>query len=206
MLTVYVLDRRVYESVRGIYDDDTTCPAGLSVVCGDIFGAADSYDCMVTAGNSFGMMDGGIDGTANYFFGHIESAVQEAIVRDWAGELPVGAAIVLHVKPQPLRARCRYMCYAPTMRVPGPCDPTSLQAYHAMRGALVSIRACSNDKQVAIERIDRIAVPLLCHGVGGMPVAKVLVQIRAAYESVESAPLPRDWHDINAQHAALMDA
>ena len=41
MLTVYVLDRRVYESVRGIYDDDTTCPAGLSV-----FGAADSYDCM----------------------------------------------------------------------------------------------------------------------------------------------------------------
>ena len=191
MLTVYVLDRRVYESVRGIYDDDTTCPAGLSVVCGDIFGAADSYDCMVKAGNSFG---------------HIESAVQEAIVRDWAGELPVGAAIVLHVKPQPLRARCRYMCYAPTMRVPGPCDPTSLQAYHAMRGALVSIRACSNDKQVAIERIDRIAVPLLCHGVGGMPVAKVLVQIRAAYESVESAPLPRDWHDINAQHAALMDA
>jgi hypothetical protein len=38
-----------------------------------------------------------------------------------------------------------------------------------------------------------------------MPAAKVLSQITAAYDSV-AVPLPRDCHDINAQHAALLDA
>ena len=85
------MDRNKYDASRHVFDG---AHVGLSVIVGDVFNISEA-DCMVTAGNSFGMMDGGIDGIANYRFGMIESRVQDAIVREWHGEIPVGAALTL---------------------------------------------------------------------------------------------------------------
>lgn len=90
-----------------------------------------------------------------------------------------------------------HLCYAPTMRTPGTLDPYSINAYLAMRGALLSARRAG---------CTHLAVPLLCHGSGEMPVTMVLHQIRRAYESVVVAgPLPREWRAINHDHATLTD-
>jgi len=86
---VYVLDRALAERHAGDHRE------GVSVVHGDIFRCAEA-ECLVTAGNSFGMMDGGIDGLVNYQFDMIEGRVQAEIAAPpWRGELPVGAAILV---------------------------------------------------------------------------------------------------------------
>ena len=69
---VYVQDRALAEKHAH------TWHPGVAVVHGDIFQCRDA-ECLVTAGNSFGMMDGGIDGTVNYQFDMIEPRVQTAI-------------------------------------------------------------------------------------------------------------------------------
>jgi O-acetyl-ADP-ribose deacetylase (regulator of RNase III) len=181
---VYVLDRALAKRHGSDID-------GLSVVHGDIFQCREA-ECMVTAGNSFGMMDGGIDGLTNYQFGMIEGRVQAAIAADpWRGELPVGAAVVLPAEPTTHR-RFSYLCYAPTMRTPSAC-PRSINAYLAMRGALCACSAAG---------IRTLAVPLLCHGVGRMDEDVVIHQIRHALRTF-TRPTPPDWEAISLDHHQL---
>ena len=160
---------------------------GVRVVHGDIF-ACKEADCLVTAGNSFGMMDGGIDGLANYQFGMIEPRVQASIAEHWRGELPVGAALVLGVEPT-MHLAYRFLCYAPTMRTPKPMNKTH-NAYLATRAALIACAAHG-------EGIKKIAVPLMCRGVGQMEVGDVLRQIRHAWDTF------RDWYAIAADEDKL---
>ncbi len=175
-------------------DDEQSRHPGVTVVHGDIF-ACKQADCLVTAGNSFGMMDGGIDGLVNYQFGMIEGRVQGEIMRgQWRGELPVGAAIVLPVVPT-MHLAFTHLCYAPTMRTPRPVAKTA-NAYLAARAALV---ACS-----AFPEIRVIAMPLLCHGVGGMDAADVILQVRHAWDTFHQ-PTERDWSAINYDEAILSD-
>lgn len=166
---------------------------GVTVVHGDIF-ACKQADCLVTAGNSFGMMDGGIDGVVNYQFGMVEGRVQSEIMRQWRGELPVGAAIVLPVQPT-MHLAYTHLCYAPTMRIPRPVAKT-VNAYLAARAAIV---ACS-----AFPEISVIAMPLLCHGAGGMDAEEVIRQVRHAWDTFHH-PTERDWHAINCDDALLSD-
>lgn len=52
------------------------CP-GITVHCGD-FGTAPEFDAIATAGNSFGLMDAGIDLSILKFFGpHLQESIQQ---------------------------------------------------------------------------------------------------------------------------------
>ena len=152
----------------------------VRVVCGDIFECSEA-DCIVTPGNSFGIMDGGLDWYIGFAFPDIEERVQAAIMADpWRGELHVGSAIVL-----PLAAG-KSMCYAPTMRTPSPCASGSINAYLAMRGALIACAAAG---------LKTVAVPLLCHGVGKMSPDASIRQIKHAHRTLIT-PTPRDWRSV----------
>src|SRR2546423_1741865 len=49
------------------------------------------FDCMVSAGNSFGLMDGGVDAAITRFFGSpLMDKVQRQILEEYLGEQPVG--------------------------------------------------------------------------------------------------------------------
>jgi O-acetyl-ADP-ribose deacetylase (regulator of RNase III) len=182
-ITVYIMDASEFRTLRDYFGMHPV----LSVAYGNIF--TQKADCVITAGQSFGMMDGGIDGHVNAFFDRIEGRVQHTILEKWQGELPVGASIVF---PTPDNSTFRYLCYTPTMRVPEDVSQT-LNAYLAMRGALV---------ECAKHGISTLSVPLLCAGAGTMPAINVLNQIHAAYESFTNPPA-RNWIEIHSEDRKL---
>lgn len=182
---IVIYDKLEYEEYKNFFYNHPV----LEILYGNIFNY--KADAFITAGNSFGLMDGGIDGHVNYFFDHIENRVQRKIMSDWKGELPVGVSIVFHVSGN---NNYKYLCYSPTMRTPGPI-PDSYNAYLAFRGALIE---CSKYSEIST-----IILPLLCRGVGCMKIEKILKQFQLAYDSFNQ-PIPRDWFRINDQTTKLM--
>ncbi|EFA9258770.1 hypothetical protein C1589_004476 [Escherichia coli] len=60
-------------------------------IVGKPFEAIREFDCMVSAANSFGLMDGGVDAAITAFFGtQLQSRVQNHIICEYLGEQPVG--------------------------------------------------------------------------------------------------------------------
>src|SRR5438105_3721460 len=55
-----------------------------------------NFDCMVSAANSFGLMDGGVDAAIIDFFGsQLMFRVQERILSEYLGEQPVGTSMIV---------------------------------------------------------------------------------------------------------------
>lgn len=70
---------------------------------------------VATAGNSFGIMGGGLDLSISRYFPDVERHVQSIIREAYYGELPVGTAIFVRVQSKrPFRG----IIYTPTMRAP----------------------------------------------------------------------------------------
>src|SRR5882757_5106525 len=68
---------------------------GIEVYPGS-FESLPSFDCVATAGNSFGLMDAGMDLAVLKFFGQqIQEKVQKRILDDYCGEQPVGTAFIV---------------------------------------------------------------------------------------------------------------
>lgn len=127
-------------------------------------------DALVSPANSFGIMDGGIDGKIRDFFGmEIETHVRSRIADEFDGEMPVGSAIVVPTSNR----QFPFLVSAPTMRVPEEVA-ASLNAYLAMHAVLrISLRH---------ESINSLAVPGLCALSGRMPFHIVARQMRVAYD------------------------
>jgi O-acetyl-ADP-ribose deacetylase (regulator of RNase III) len=100
------------------------------------------FDVIITAGNSYGMMDGGFDDAVRRYFAQnddgtyvIERAVQSHIQEEYNGFLPVGSATVVGYRDDTVGEK--YVCYAPTMEVPKIVPPRN--AYNAFYGALTAL-------------------------------------------------------------------
>ena len=129
-------------------------------------------DAVVSPANSFGFMDGGLDGKLRDFFGQsIEDKVRKKIAADFQGELLVGQTTIIETdtKAFPL------LIIAPTMRVPSNVSE-SLNAYLAMRAILNAV--------IEHQEINSIIIPGLCSLSGAMPPHIVARQMRAAYDYV----------------------
>ena len=126
---------------------------------------------MVSPANSFGIMDGGIDGKIRDFFGkELEKNVRKIINEEYGGELPVGSAIITNVQHK----QFDYLIPAPTMRVPENVENT-LNAYLAMRAILLCCK---------MNNIKTVVIPGLCSLSGSMPYPIVARQMRVAYQKV----------------------
>ena len=72
--------------------------AGLSSVevVNGYFEKLSEFDCMVSAANSFGLMDGGVDLAIVRFFGRaLEQRVQKHILETYLGEQPIGTSFII---------------------------------------------------------------------------------------------------------------
>jgi O-acetyl-ADP-ribose deacetylase (regulator of RNase III) len=147
--------------------------AGFSdviIFCGNIFTL--QADAIVSPANSFGIMDGGLDGKLRDFFGlEMEKKVRARILADFPGELPVGMAIISETGNK----NFPFLITAPTMRVPQNVED-SINAYLAMKAILYSIQ-----KE---PRITSIVVPGLCSLTGKMIPGIIARQMRVAYEKM----------------------
>ncbi len=161
---------------------------GVTVRHGDILKSR--CRALVSPGNSFGDMGGGLDKAIDdYSRGRAQQLVVATIRERYLGEMPVGSAFVLSLG---LR-RVPYLVFAPTMRVPGSVAGT-LNAYLAFRAALLAVRF---HNQGAEKPLDSLAVSGLCTGVGGIQAAEAAGQMLAAFRSV----VRDQWREV--RHPAM---
>ena len=145
---------------------------------GDIFaGDAPTADAIVSPANSFGYMDGGIDGVYSQRFGSEMCQRLCTLIRAaWDGELPVGCAAIVETGDRAIP----YLVSAPTMRVPMDVSET-VNAYLAFRAALIAVREANRRKPGMIQSV---LCPGLCTFSGHMSADKSARQMRFAHRLI----------------------
>jgi O-acetyl-ADP-ribose deacetylase (regulator of RNase III) len=154
-------------------------------------------DAMVSPGNSFGIMDGGIDAAIRDVLGpSIELRVREMLVERHHGELHVGGAEIVHTG----HARWPLLIFAPTVRVPDEVSRT-VNAYVAFRAVLLAARRHNASRPEV--PIHSLLCPGLCTGVGAMPPRRCAAQMRVAYRQVKEAPELPSFDVIHETHIKM---
>jgi len=181
-------DPRIAQTLASHFQDVD----GVEVLAGNLFDL--DCDALVSPANSFGDMSGGIDQQIDRFYEETaQRATMDRIAERFHGELPVGIATILLMGTR----RFPFLIVAPTMRLPGRVHGT-INAYLAMRAALASI---ADHNQEGRDRIDSVAVPGLCTGVGGMPADEAALQMRAAYDMIVLKGWRQVVHPVQAPFA-----
>ena len=156
-----------------------------------------NLDAVVSPANSFGFMDGGIDGAYSaHFRQDVQLAVRRVIHERHAGEMVVGTACVVETGDE----RIPHLIAAPTMRVPMMLPSDSVNIYLATRAALLAARQNN--------RINRIGFPGMGTGIGRVPAAVCAAQMRQAVEDIvlERYRMPTSWAEASERHQLLYGA
>lgn len=160
-------------------------------------------DAMVAPGNSFAIMDGGLDAAIRDVLGQgVEARVQARLAEAHHAELPVGGAEIVATDDP----RWPLLVYAPTMRVPDDVS-RSTNAYVAFRAILLAVRRHNAAAAASGGRV--IATLLccgLCTGVGAMPPRRSAAQMRIAYRQVLGPARPPSFREIHETHVAMRTA
>ena len=123
----------------------------VEVVAG-CFERLTEFDCMVSAANSFGLMDGGVDLAITNFFGvELMDRVQARILRDFLGEQPIGTSLIVETG----HAKHPFVAHTPTMRFPMSISSTD-NVYTAMWAMLLEVRRHNG---VSSHPIRKVACP-----------------------------------------------
>lgn len=123
------------------------------------------YERVVTAGNSFGWMTGGIDlAVRNYYGIQLQDEIQKIILSEFQHELPVGESIIIDT----FDLKKRYLIYVPTMRYP--MKISEIDVFYVFAKLL--------------EKYDDFACCGLGTGTGGISEEECAKQMRMAYEYV----------------------
>ena len=126
------------------------------------FESLPSFDCVATAGNSFGLMDAGMDLAVLKFFGQqIQERIQKRILEDYCGEQPVGTAVIVETG----RMDHPFVAHAPTMRIPMNIAGTD-HVYLATWATLLAVR---QHNRVSERKIETLVCPAFGAGTGGVP-------------------------------------
>lgn len=133
-----------------------------------------SCDAIVSPANSFGFMDGGVDYAISMRLGwELQFDLQKKIKNLPEGELIVGKAMVIETGDELIP----FLVSAPTMRVPMSFNiSTSINAYLAMKAALIETKNHP--------KIEYVAVPGFCTGVGKMQTQIAARQMYQAYKEI----------------------
>lgn len=154
------------------------------------------YDCIVSAANSFGLMDGGVDLAIISYFGiELMDRVQQHILVEYLGEQPVGTSFIIETgnKLHP------YLAHTPTMRVPMAIDRTE-NVYAAMWAMLLAVDQY-NRRQLG--KIESVACPGLGTATGRMPPREAARQMATAYRWYLNRPPEIHWPYAKARHSTV---
>ena len=157
----------------------------------------DSADCIVSPGNSFGHMDGGIDAILSKILSNkIGKRVRRKIQKEYFGEQPIGTCLLIKTKND----KYPFLAHAPTMVIPKNVEGT-LHAYYAFKAVLSEIIKYNRNHQ---KKIESILTTTFCTGCGDMSIKKSLQQMRYAYEVVNKG-IKSDWDSGNEHYLRLLD-
>ncbi|EMZ6664761.1 macro domain-containing protein [Salmonella enterica] len=156
------------------------------------------FDCMVSAANSFGLMDGGVDAAITAYFGpQLQERVQQNIIREYLGEQPVGTAFVIETG----NSQHPWLVHAPTMRVPLIIDGTDA-VYNATRAALLAI--FQHNKSAGEDRkIKSVVFPAMGAGCGQVSPDSVARQMKLAWDGFINCAMEINWQYASARQDAV---
>ncbi|MCI0713104.1 MAG: macro domain-containing protein [Chloroflexi bacterium] len=167
-------------------------------IVNDIFQNLEAFDCMVSAANSFGLMDGGVDAAIIRFFGSaLMERVQRRIMNEYFGEQPVGTSMIVetHHPDHP------FIAHTPTMRVPMRIKRTDY-VYNAMFAMLRAVHHHNQSKHP--QRIDIVACPGLGTATGGMMPPEAARQMALAYQNYLTPPQTIDWRFASRRQSEII--
>jgi len=136
---------------------------------------------MVSAGNSFGLMDGGVDAAIVKYFGpQLMERVQHKILTEYLGEQNLGSSFIIetkhHIHP--------FLAHTPTMRVPQNMSGHDT-VYRAMWAMLLAVHKHNQSKPEKLIKI--IACPGLGTLTAGVEPEDASRQMSLAYKHFLSA-------------------
>lgn len=144
------------------------------------------FDCMVSAANSFGLMDGGVDLAIINYFGHsLMQRVQNHIIQHYLGEQPIGTSFIIQTGDD----QHPYLAHSPTMRVPMSIALTD-NVYYAMWATLLAVHHHNQTNQ---QPIQKLACPGLGTGYGRMNFGEAARQMSLAYKHYLKPPREINW-------------
>lgn len=149
--------------------------------------AGEDYDCIITPGNAFGIMDGGFDKVVLEKYPLAQEIVQRTIKNFYGSECPVGSSVLVKLSHKVS------LVYAVTMRFPGPVAAKDI-AYTAALSAFSAIESYNKAMPENV-RIKNVTMPLLATTTGGYPPVKSAQQILLALSRVGKIP-PKDWNSV----------
>lgn len=159
-------------------------------------------DCVVTPGNSFGYMDGSLDGSINTWLSGYDASerigdrTRREIRQRFYGEQPVGTCMLVPTRNHPVR----WLAHCPTMRIPENVADT-LNAYNAFRGMLLEVLL--HNRTASGSRIRTILCSSLCTGAGEMSPEASAKQMRGAWDSLVNPSYTYDWKATREHHRLL---
>lgn len=157
----------------------------LEIVTG-YFEKLPEFDCMVSAANSFGLMDGGVDAAIIRYFGQsLMFRVQEHIIEHYRGEQSVGTSFIIETGNE----KHPFLAHTPTMRVPMSIVGTD-NVYRAMWAMLLAVH---EHNKVAEKKISSVACPGLGTATGHVPLPEAARQMALAYENFLNPPRLISW-------------
>jgi O-acetyl-ADP-ribose deacetylase (regulator of RNase III) len=155
-------------------------------IVADEFYRLPEFDCMATAANSFGLMDGGVDLDVSTFFGRgLMERVQRHILDEYLGEQPVGTSFILETG----HPKHPYIAHTPTMRVPMAIQMTDY-VYLAMWATLLAVHRHNLTDNPPIRAL---ACAIFGTGCGRMPYHEAARQMAAAYRNYLLPPKNITW-------------
>jgi O-acetyl-ADP-ribose deacetylase (regulator of RNase III) len=155
-------------------------------VINGLFEQLPEFDCVVSAANSFGLMDGGVDLSIVGFFGvEVMDRVQQHIIDEYMGEQPVGTSFILDTG----HIRHPFVAHTPTMRVPMSITFTD-NVYVAMWAMLLAVRKHNKNNE---QKILTVACPGLGTATGRVPVEEAARQMALAYRNYLYPPQLLSW-------------
>lgn len=154
------------------------------------------FDCMVSAANSFGLMDGGVDLAIVRFFGKtLEARVQKHILERYLGEQPIGTSFIIETEHD----RHPFIAHTPTMRVPMTIALTD-NVYTAMWAMLLAVY---EHNMIHDKKIKTIACPGLGTATGQVPHDEAARQMAIAYKHFLNRPSFISWHHADERQKAV---
>lgn len=172
------LDRALVEAWS---EEFAAWPSAVTVTLGRLEQVT-GVDALITAGNSYGQMDGGVDRALSDHFPGLQRAVWAAIADESQGYLPVGSALVVPIQD----AAVPWLVYAPTMRVPMSLRGHDVAVHDSFWAALVAI-ARHNAKDDR-RSITSVASPGFGTGFGQVAPERAARLMATAYRCWRAGP------------------
>lgn len=154
------------------------------------------FDCVVSAANSFGLMDGGVDLAIAQFFGdQLPERVQAHILDEYLGEQPVGTSMIIET----WHPDHPFLAHTPTMRVPMSISTTD-NVYSAMWAMLLAVR---RHNRASHEKIRTVACPGLGTAMGRVAPPEAARQMALAYGWYVRPAVVIDWPTAEGRQAMI---